>query len=451
MSSLAMMDSNLRLPVHLKLCCVCFLFCATTAWAELAITVTGAALPRTTEFSQLPVTIVIDDVLPSDYDKKEQEADVWQRLLLTLPDSEDDELPLHDAFDRQNEQGYHPHYWYEAGQRTKRTNDNGNYTVTWQLTLKARGDNKLSELLQGTPPALRLTVSYHQWEGDQYGDALLEQTQAFPRLDGVPAVAPQQLALTPRHHRLHIDWQTQETITYSNEQGEFPPAGVLAIVAAPHAEPIDMTAAAMLFRTAAQGGDKPLDTGTCHLLPDCKLDCDDNIYFDFEKIKNIKGLEKSKILQGGTGVIQDLQPDKTYRVMLQYYPDGIKRSQCLTAVPVENKTLLELNGMDDAKREDQHCFIATAAWGTSRAVNDLRWWRDNFLLTHSWGQALTAFYYQYSPPIAALIAEHDWLRAVTRILLLVPLTFVLMCKYPLAICLFLLLLLLLPIHRKRLA
>ena len=418
----------------LRLCFICFFCCSYTAWAELAITVTGAVLPRQAEFSQLPVIIVIDDVLPSDYELKEQEADVWQRLLLTLPDSEENELPLYDAFDRQNAQGYHPHYWYEAGKRTKRTNDNGNYTVTWQLTLKARDNYKLSSLLQGTPPALRLTVSYHQWETDQYSDALLEQTQAFPRLDGVPAVAPQQLILTPRHHRLHIDWQVEETIAYSNEQGDFPPVGVLAIVAAPQAEPIDLTAAAMVFRTAAQGGDTPLTEGQCQLSSDCTLTCGaeaDNIYFDLEKIKKIKGLEKSKFLQGGTGVIQDLQPDKTYRVMLQYYPAGLQRSQCLTAVPVANKTLLELNGMDNAKREDLRCFIATAAWGSSRAVNDLRWWRDNFLLTTEWGQAVTDLYYQHSPPLATTIANHEPLRLLTRLLLLVPLLLVLLYKHPL--------------------
>ena len=403
---------------------------ATTAQAELAIEVDQTILPRTAEFDTLPVTVTIDDVLPSDYDKQDQEIDEWERLYLTLPDSENPDLPLHNAADLQGIEGYHPHFWYRVVEREKRNNKSGNLTVTWRFMLKARGKHKLSDLMQGTPPALQLAISYHQWEGDAYGEALLDHVQAFPRLDGVPAAAPQQVKLTPRHHRLHIDWQVPETVEYSNAQGKFSPTGVLAIVAAASDTPVDMTAAAMVFRTAAEGGDIPLDQ-QCQLMPDCTLNCGDNIYFNLEKIKNIKGLQHSKHLQDGTGVINDLKPGVTYRVLLQYYPDGIKRSQCLTAVPIENKTLLELNGADAAKREDVRCFIATAAWGTSRAVADLRWWRDNFLLTHSWGRAFTAFYYQHSPPIAAFIADHELLRTLTRIVLLVPLTFVLLCKYPL--------------------
>lgn len=403
---------------------------ATTAQAELAIKVDQTILPRTAEFNELSVTVTIDDVLPSDYDKQDKETDEWERLYITLPDSTEDDLPLHNAADLQNTEGYHPHFWYQAVKREKRSNNNGNLTVTWQFILKARAKHKLSDLMQGAPPALQLAISYHQWEGEAYGEALLDHVHAFLRLDGVPATAPQQLKLTPRHHRLHIDWQVPENVEYSNAQGKFPSAGVLAIVAAASDTPIDMTDAAMLFRPAAEGGDMPLDK-ECHLKPDCTLDCGDNVYFDFEKIKNIKGLQNSKFLQGGTGVINDLKPGVTYRVLLQYYPDGIVRSQCLTAVPVENKTLFELNGADAAEREDLRCFIATAAWGTSRAVADLRWWRDNFLLTNNWGRAFTAFYYQHAPPIAARIADYELLRALTRILLLVPLAFVQMFKHPL--------------------
>ena len=402
-------------------------------WAELALKVEETILPRTAEFAELPVTVTIDDVLPSDYEKREKEEDEWERLYLTLPDSDDDELPLHNNADLQNTEGFNRHFWYKAVKREKRSNSNGNLTVTWRFVLKARSGHKLSNLLQSTPPALQLAISYHQWEGDEYDEALLDHVHAFPRLDGVPNEAPQQVQLTPRHHRLHINWNVPEAVDYSNAQGKFPPAGVLAIIAAKSDKAIDMSAAAMVFRTAAEGGDVPLDKGQCQLLPDCSIDCGnaENVYFDLNKIKNINDLQKSKLLQGGTGVINDLQPGVNYMVILQYYPDGIKRSACLTAVPVENKTLLELNGAGDAKREDWRCFIATAAWGSSRAVADLRWWRDNFLLTNDWGRAFTAFYYRHSPPVAALIADHELLRALTRILLLVPLAFVLMFKHPL--------------------
>ena len=418
----------------LRFCCTLIFFCSTsTVWAELAIKIDAAILPRTAEFAALPVTVTIDDVLSSDYDKRETEEDEWERLYLTLPDSDDDELPLHNNADLQNTEGFNRHFWSKAVKREKHNNSSGNLTVVWRFVLKARSGHKLSNLLQGTPPALRLALSYHHWEGEQYGEALLDHLHSFPRLDGVPDEAPQQVQLTPRHHRLHINWNVPEAVDYNNAQGKFTPAGVLAIIAAKSDKAIAMTAAAMVFRTAAEGGDVPLDQGQCQLLPDCRLDCGnaENVYFDLNKIKNINELQKSKLLQGGAGVINGLQPGITYRVVLQYYPNGIKRSACLSAVPVANKTLLELNGADDAKREDGRCFIATAAWGSSRAVADLRWWRDNFLLTNDWGRAFTAFYYRYAPPVAALIADYELLRVLTRILLLVPLAFVLMCKYPL--------------------
>ena len=437
-----MMDWNLKFLVCPRFCGVLIFFLsAAAARAELAIEIEETLLPRTADFTTLPVTLTIDDVLPSDDEKQEQEEDEWQRLHITLPDSEDADLPLHDAADVPDLAGFNRHFWYEAKTRDVHHNRSGNLTVTWHFVLKARSGHKLSDLLLAAPPVLQLAVSYHHWQGEEYGEALLNHVHAFSRLDGVPAEAPQRAKLTPRHHRLHVDWHVPESVAYSNAQGKFSPAGVLAIVAAASASPIDMSSAAMVFRSAAEGGDVPHDA-ECQLLSDCQFECGDgdNIYFDFEKIKNINGLQKSKFLRGGTGVINDLRPGVTYRVLLQYYPDGIERSVCLTAVPVENKTLFELNGGDAAAREDLRCFIATAVWGKSRAVAELRWWRDNFMLTNSWGRAITAFYYQHAPPIAALLAEHELLRVSTRILLLVPLTFVLLCKYPLslAVCVVLL-------------
>lgn len=65
------------------------------------------------------------------------------------------------------------------------------------------------------------------------------------------------------------------------------------------------------------------------------------------------------------------------------------------------------------------CFIATAAYGSylHPKVAELRHFRDRYLLTNIPGRLFVSFYYSVSPPIARVIAEHEWMRAVVRVLL----------------------------------
>lgn len=65
------------------------------------------------------------------------------------------------------------------------------------------------------------------------------------------------------------------------------------------------------------------------------------------------------------------------------------------------------------------CFIATAAFGSylEPHVVTLRAFRDETLLTSPLGSAFVDFYYTYSPPIAEVIEENEYLRFMTRVLL----------------------------------
>jgi hypothetical protein len=84
---------------------------------------------------------------------------------------------------------------------------------------------------------------------------------------------------------------------------------------------------------------------------------------------------------------------------------------------------------DDGSHLYVKCFIATAAYGSylDPHVQILRDFRDDVLLKYRVGQILVDYYYEYSPPIASKISEHEGLKAATRIAL-TPL--VLSIKYP---------------------
>ena len=94
------------------------------------------------------------------------------------------------------------------------------------------------------------------------------------------------------------------------------------------------------------------------------------------------------------------------------------------------------------------CFIATAAYGSYMAedVMVLRHFRDNYLLTNSFGKAFVRVYYKYSPPLANYIAKHEGLRKATRIAL-TPVVY--SVKYPIGLFLFAGLMIGLVLYRRK--
>ena len=65
------------------------------------------------------------------------------------------------------------------------------------------------------------------------------------------------------------------------------------------------------------------------------------------------------------------------------------------------------------------CFIATAAFGSELEphVYLLKQFRDQILLPKQWGKQFVSLYYKYSPPVADMIAQHETLKGVVRVML----------------------------------
>ena len=76
------------------------------------------------------------------------------------------------------------------------------------------------------------------------------------------------------------------------------------------------------------------------------------------------------------------------------------------------------NNLQGAKSSSS-CIIATAAFGSPMAqqVRTLRLWRDEKLLATYSGRKFVKFYYRFSPPLAAVIANHPALKQIARVLL----------------------------------
>jgi|SRR6185437_6732449 len=68
------------------------------------------------------------------------------------------------------------------------------------------------------------------------------------------------------------------------------------------------------------------------------------------------------------------------------------------------------------------CFVATAAYGSALApdVIVLTRFRDDVLLRSTLGSILVDLYYFFSPPLASIVAYHDSLRRLARLMLIRP-------------------------------
>ena len=88
-------------------------------------------------------------------------------------------------------------------------------------------------------------------------------------------------------------------------------------------------------------------------------------------------------------------------------------------VPCEGSEETSAVTEEEKKSSSGGCFIATAAYGSEEApvVKQYIYFRDHYLLNSAVGKTFVSLYYKLSPGVAAVIAQHDALRAIVRTML----------------------------------
>jgi hypothetical protein len=88
------------------------------------------------------------------------------------------------------------------------------------------------------------------------------------------------------------------------------------------------------------------------------------------------------------------------------------------------ETALRFDGRDPRIGQEPKgkCFIATASYGSPFAAEVMvfRQFRDEILLSSKLGSAIVRVYYLMSPPMARVIAKYEFLRSITRRIVLEP-------------------------------
>lgn len=226
------------------------------------------------------------------------------------------------------------------------------------------------------------------------------------------------------HKSLTVKWKTESSVDAlaGTVAVKKPPTQMLVFLIDSE-QVTEATLEAMKY-----SGTATADTAaTCQLtltgdnLQTC-VTCEENVYLLEKSQTGI--LFKTVAADTGSVSFSNLENDRKYFALLQYEPDGVKRSQCLAGSPSTNHTMTELNGAGEATIVDFRCFIATAAYGspTHAKLKFFRKFRDSVLLRSAPGKLFVHLYYTYSPPAADYIAGRPWLRNVVQKMLQFPLS-----------------------------
>lgn len=405
-------------------CCVLMTVGASGAWAQTSayISAVSGKIPRHIG-DTFTMSVTVDN-LTAVYAQPQANEDQtsFARNRLTIKMMSVNETVMWD------EAAVTSNYWAAATQGAPESGSNDLYKVTMDITVTWKGPLNPLTTIGADGLALRLT---YKTPGETA--ATHEKDVTLARATAIPSDAPTRITVTGVNQSLRVKVGREASIGYSDGSTAAAPAQVAVIV-------IDPSDTSQTFGGfALDTSDPDNDSATTCVFNSAKVDTDDPCVVCGESVEEITrsyldigadefssgSMPRVVLTSGTTASVFGLKNDKRYVVAAMYAPDGKGMTQCVSATPVADYTLSELNGEPDGTPASFRCFVATAAYGSAldRHVETLRWFRDAVLASSAPGRAFTRWYYEMSPALARRVAESPTLAAVARGALWAPVMF----------------------------
>ena len=334
----------LWLPIFLGILCN-----ASTAYA-LRISYT-ATIPRSVSAQgYVDARVNITDLFASEASQLTA-TEIQSRLEIYMPQISDSRLPyLGD--------GSHGFYATYEGDLTSESNaTTGNVDLEFAVRIHEDTDN-FQQLMNDYEDTLTLAMSF---DAGEQGSVTGDDTD-FTRDTSVANQAPNSLTTRGLHHAIRVDWVSLENIAYTSGDEKAPAGSV--IVAVPQSAN-GQTIPTYIFggsesdtaSTSCYYDSSLVDTPTsCIVCPDSE-----DHYINLSELTEIAGVivTQSSDLTKNSLTLSPLEPGIPYAVFGYHLPDGVVRSSCLSATPIETSTMSELLGEPAATATD----AALDLWG----------------------------------------------------------------------------------------
>lgn len=392
---------------------------ATSAFA-ISVNLVSGGLPRDYSQGYFDVVISVENLTDTDLQKGDP-TKISDTLSLYLSELDDSTAISYDASQASTSAVKFYATLNVDPPTTEKIADN-NTRVTYNLRIQEATGGEMKT--QGEASKLGKLGVVFKLGGTQQGD---KKTFTLEQENYVINAAPtfDSTAIVGTNRTLRVQWQVVDAVPTktSSAAGSKKPSS-MTVFLVDKDQVADGTSLPARTYSPTEKTDPVLAGGCQYRVPASEteqttcVECPENVYLDAAGVKAVAGItvNESVAFSDGGVSFSGLENNKQYVAFMMYEPDGIQRSSCVIGMPTPNLSLTELNGEKEAKLTDFTCFIATAAYG-SPLHKDLalfRRFRDEVLLKSVVGKGLVHLYYEYSPPLADFIAEHESLRAGTR-------------------------------------